>query len=146
MDALSVSITLRSRQSQDGEETHLEQRRAGTLSATRNGWQLQYREPSGEGEETCLTLEQGRALLERGGPMETRMRFQPGAVHPARYQTLYGALELSVETDYLGWELSHSGGRVMIRYRLSAQEQLLGAYTLQLRVRTVQEPPADEQK
>ena len=74
------------------------------------------------------------------------MCFQPGAVHPARYQTLYGALELSVETDYLGWELSHSGGRVMIRYRLSAQEQLLGAYTLQLRIRTAQELPADEQK
>ena len=66
------------------------------------------------------------------------MRFQPGTVHPARYQTPYGALELSVETDYLGWELSHSGGRVMIRYRLSAQGQSMGQFTLQLHVRPAQ--------
>ena len=146
MEKLPVTITLRSRQVLDGEESRLEQQIAGTLLETEGGWQLRYRENTGAGGESCLTVEEGSALLERGGTMAARMRFQPGSVHPARYQTPYGALALMVETTYLGHTLSREGGRVLIRYQLSAQGQELGAYTLQLHVRAAGTPPEEEEK
>ena len=138
MEALPVTIILRSRQMLDGEASHLEQRLSGTLSPREDGWQLCYREPSGEGGETRLTLAAEEAALERSGPMEMRMRFQSGAVHPARCRTPYGGLELSVETEYLRHALTPEGGRVLIRYRLSAQGQSLGHFALQLHVQAAE--------
>lgn len=140
-----VTVRIRSRQVLDGEESRLEQQATGTLSGTAGGWVLRYREPAPERGENRLTLEGGEAVLERRGGLETRMRFQPGAAHPARYQTPYGALDLLVSTEYLGHSLSHSGGQVLIRYRLSAGGQPVGAYTLQLQVRGA-DIPAEQKK
>ena len=138
LNNLPVTIVLRSRQMLDGEESRLEPRMPGTLSATERGWQLRYREPSGEGGETCLTVAEGEAALERSGPMGMQMHFQTGAVHPARCQTPYGMLELSAATEYLGDSLSAAGGRILIRYQLSAQGQPLGRFALQLHVQAAE--------
>lgn len=129
-----VSVTLRTRQVLDGEETHLEQQTEGELIATEGGWQLCYREPS-DGGETCLTIEEGLACLERRGKAATQMCFRPGDLYPAQYQTPYGTLELWVDTQYLGSSLAEDGGRVMIRYQLYGQGQTLGRFTLQVYVR-----------
>ena len=130
-----VHITIRTRQVLDGEELHLEQCTTGTLAATKAGWALCYQDPS-EGGNTCLDVKEGRALLERrGGDAAVRMCFQPGTACPAQYQTPAGVLELSVETQYLGYSLAESGGRVLLRYRLSSQGQSMGQFALQLRVR-----------
>ena len=143
MEEWAVTIQLRSRQTLDGETEELEQRAVGTLSTDGRVWCLRYREPGEEGGETSLTLRAGEAVLERAGSLATRLRFRTGAVCPGRLEMPAGALELLVETEYLGHALSEGGGRVMLRYRLSAQGQSMGRFTLQLRIRPAESAGAN---
>ena len=136
MAGFPVTLTIRSRQALDGEAVRLEQQAAGTLTPRGDGWQLRYQEPSGQGE-TCLTLAAEGAVLERRGDFALRLRFQAGTVCPGRMGTPCGELELAVETAYLGYALSESGGRVMVRYHLTAGGQDMGRFSLQLLVRPV---------
>ena len=135
MKEVPVTVAIRSRQTLGGETERVEQQAAGTLAATEDGWLLRYGGPEEGAGETRLRLRTGEALLERGGTLATRMHFQPEAVCPARCQTPYGALELSVKTEYLGYALTQGGGHVLLRYHLSAQGQPLGRFVLQLWVR-----------
>ena len=137
MDATPVTVAIRSRQTLHGETFRLDQQAAGTLTATAEGWCLRYESPSDGGGETSLLLRPGEVRLERRGAA-TKMRFQPGAVHPARYETAWGALDLSVETEYLGHALTERGGQILLRYRLFAQGQDMGRFVLQLQIRSAQ--------
>ena len=143
MESLPVIITLRSHQALDGETSRLEEQAEGTLAAAAEGWQLRYRESGGE---THLALREGEALLERGGAMALCLRFRPGRISSGRCKTPCGDLELSVETEYLRHALTPEGGRVMLRYRLSAQWQSMGHFALQLHVRPAQTAAAEPQE
>lgn len=134
-EACPVTVHIRSRRTLDSETERLDWQREGSLSRTAEGWLLRYREDTSE---TCLSLTEGTILMERGGTQKTRMRFQPGVVHPAQYDTPCGALALSVETDYLGCALTERGGQILIRYHLSAQGQDMGYFVLQLQVRRLE--------
>ena len=138
MDATPVTVAIRSRQTLHGETFRLDQQAAGTLTATAEGWCLRYGPPPGEDGETQLHLQAGEIQLARSGAHPARMRFQPGAAHPARYETAWGTLDLSVETEYLGHALTERGGQILLRYRLFAQGQDMGRFVLQLQIRSAQ--------
>ena len=138
MKEIPVTITVRSQQVLDGETSLVEQETSGTLSAAENGWVLWYAEPAEPGDapvDNTLLLEENRATLTRSGAIRSRMPFVPGETHQISYQTLYGTLDFSVTTDYLGHTVTANGGKVMIRYEMSALGKTMGTYTLKLHIR-----------
>ena len=80
-------------------------------------------------------LTEGRAVLHRGGGIETRMVFEEGAPHAFRYATPYGSLSMEAETERLRWRMSPRGGLLELRYRLTAEGQVAIRCRVSLSVR-----------
>jgi len=131
-----VTITIRTRQMLQGEAMDFSQTLSGTLEQVENGILLRY----GEKDENGLITDNeflfcpDCAVLRRTGAVRSEMRFCPGTNAPSPYRTFYGTFDLTLHTDYLRHSLSEHGGKVMIRYTLSAQGQPMGEYTLKLHI------------
>lgn len=126
-------LTLKSRQDCGGGPEEMELFTQGTLRQTPEGWEIAYEEPEltdMAGVRTCFHLTEGRAVLHRGGGIETRMVFEEGRPHAFRYATPYGSLSMEAETERLRWRMGPHGGLLELRYRLTAEGQV----TIQSRV------------
>ena len=120
MEEKNVIITVESVLRRDTEQEAVIQRSQGILRQEGDRWLLTYREgDSGLGDtRTTLRLESGRAVLEREGEIRSRMVFQVGAPYVCLYETPYGRIPMTVETQTLRWELTGAGGRVDIVYNM----------------------------
>ena len=84
-EPIPVLLTLKSRQDCGGESEETELFTEGTLRQTPEGWEIAYEESEltgMSGVRTRFHLTEGRAVLHRGGGIETRMVFEEGAPHP----------------------------------------------------------------
>ena len=136
----AVIIAIHARQRLDGQDFHTRQNFTGTLCPTDGGWLLAYREETPDGTvDTRLTLGENAGSLSRCGAVHCQMEFSPGRTGPAPYETRLGRLDLQLSTTYFRHDLSPSGGSVLVRYRLSAQGQTMGEYTLQLHIKEIKE-------
>ena len=131
-----VTIVLRTRQTVDGETAEFSQHAAGTLEQTENGFLLRYAEQDENGLATdnAFLLTDTHGYLKRSGAVKSEMRFRPGADSVFPYHTFYGTFDFTLHTAYFRHTLSERGGKVMIRYTLSAQGQIVGDYTLKLHI------------
>ena len=132
----AVNITIRTRQMLDGETLEFKQESPGMLEESDHGFLLHYQEKdeSGMTTDTSLLLCGTHASLKRTGAVKSEMRFQENTSYSFPYHTPYGTFSLTLATSYLRHTMTERGGKVMIRYTLSAQEQLMGEYTLKLHI------------
>lgn len=131
-----VDIVLRTRQTMQGETSDLSQLACGTLEQTETGFLLRYTEKDENGLATdnAFLLTDTVGTLQRSGAVKSEMRFRPGCDSPFLYHTFYGTFDFTLHTEYFRHSLTENGGKVMIRYTLSAQGQSVGEYTLKLHI------------
>lgn len=102
-----------------------------------SGMVLTYQEPAGSGLEGTLTtlwVEPGRVVLERIGPLGSRMVFEEGWEHRCTYKTPYGAFPMRILTRALRSCLSVQGGEVSMDYDLELDGADAGRNVLRIQV------------
>lgn len=139
----AVTISIEGKQSFPGSEPEVVRTQArGTLEDRGEaGIRLSYQESedSGlEGSVTTLQVEPGRVVLERTGPLSSRMVFEEGKERRCAYATPYGTIGLTVRTRKLQARLDSQGGEVSIDYDLELDGAGTGRHALDLQVRPAQ--------
>lgn len=81
-----------------------------------------------------LKVEPGKVTMMRAGSA-TRLILEKGRRHLCVYDTGYGTLSVGVFTSELRSSLSHSGGKLNIRYTLDIDSNLSSCNELEVRVR-----------
>ncbi len=94
---------------------------AGQLETLDNGYRLSYEERPDEhtAVHSVLTLENGRATLERQGDFSGVLTLVKGERHLYSYATPYGNLDLWVYTSALSHSVTPQGGDVQMAYTIA---------------------------
>lgn len=76
-----------------------------------------------EGTKTTLKVSQDEFFLSRSGSTNGEMHFKKASKDISLYDTPYGALQITIETNELKVDLSDNGGEIYIDYNLSVANQ-----------------------
>ena len=111
----------------------------GTFEILENGFKATYEESeiSGmQGTMTSIIIADEKVILERTGSTETVMTFEKSGSNVCLYNTPYGVLEMTTNTNNLDIEITENGGKVKIEYDLvvSGQDSISTSLKLDIKV------------
>ncbi|MGI6263987.1 MAG: DUF1934 domain-containing protein [Acutalibacteraceae bacterium] len=116
---MKVRLRVTGRQTVDGQTDETVLDLPGTLTALDDGWEIVYHQrEEGQAITTRVRVTDGMMTVTRSGDAASTLRLKPGKPLNARYDTGYGVLPMTIQTDLLLCDLTPSGGRVTARYRL----------------------------
>jgi uncharacterized beta-barrel protein YwiB (DUF1934 family) len=72
-----------------------------------------------EGTTTIIEIYNNRVILNRRGPMNTKMEFEKAKKNITKYQTPYGILDMHIQTKELCINIDNDGGNISIDYNLA---------------------------
>ena len=111
----------------------------GVLESTESGWKLVYEESELTGLKgviTTFSVEPGKIVLTRNGPLSSQMVFQEGVFHDSLYQMEFGALMITVCASKVSYEISENGGTVDLTYGIEIEQSTAGVIDYHLEIRT----------
>lgn len=77
-----------------------------------------YADPAMEGAPTALRFDRTSLAMERSGAYQTVLRFQNGKTEPVAYQTPYGTISLTVQTNLLRIDRTAYGWQIDLAYEI----------------------------
>ena len=77
-----------------------------------------YADPAMEGAPTALRFDRTSLTMERSGAYQTALRFQNGKTEPVAYQTPYGTISLTVQTNLLRIDRTAYGWQIDLAYEI----------------------------
>lgn len=88
-----------------------------------------------EGSLTTFTVENGAVTITREGAVTMQMLFEEGRQNHFSYSTPYGAIMMSVDTQYIESDFSENGGRLEVSYVLDMQREVAfrTAFTVEIK-------------
>ena len=111
----------------------------GVLENTESGWKLVYEESelTGlKGVTTTFSVEPGKIILTRNGPLSSQMVFQEGVFHDSLYQMEFGALMITVCASKVSYDIGQNGGTVDLTYGIEIEQSTAGVIDYHLEIRT----------
>ena len=111
----------------------------GVLESTESGWRLVYEESelTGlKGVTTTFSVEPGKIVLTRNGPLSSQMVFQEGVFHDSLYQMEFGALMITVCASKVSYEIGDNGGTVDLTYGIEIEQSTAGVIDYHLEIQT----------
>lgn len=111
----------------------------GILENTESGWKLVYEESelTGlKGVTTTFSVEPGKIILTRNGPLSSQMVFQEGVFHDSLYQMEFGALMITVCASKVSYDIGQNGGTVDLTYGIEIEQSTAGVIDYHLEIRT----------
>ncbi len=140
---MSIPVMLRL----SGKQSYLEQdpevielTTEGTLEKTQEGWCISYQESelTGlKGVTTTFFIQPGQIVLERKGPLRSKMEFRQGEYHHSLYQMEFGALQITVFASKVAFDLSEVGGSVELVYAIDIENTASGLIEYHLEVKAL---------
>lgn len=125
-----VILSIRGQQNYlDQEPEVIELVTEGTLESVAGGWEICYEESDLTGlagVTTTFRIQPGKIILERRGPLNSRMEFQEGVYHDSLYQMEFGALKITVCAAKVAYRLDSSGGTVDLTYAIDIENTAAG--------------------
>lgn len=110
----------------------------GTLRATEDGIELSYAETvlTGlVGTKTTFYVQSDRVTLQRSGKVQSKMIFVVGQEDRSLYDMGFGVLMISIFTQKLHSSLTENGGRLVVGYRISIEDEVSGTIEYQIEAR-----------
>lgn len=133
--AVPVHIQLTTSMEQDGQRDQYTFDEQGQFVEISGKYYLRYQEHQG-GTVTPVQfrLSDNAVHLRRSGVRETNFEFQLEQPTKTRYRTEYGIIGMMVTTNRLNVEFDPEdvNGTIDLEYQLTANEQLIGTYQVQL--------------
>lgn len=130
-----VHVRLTTTMEQDGQKDEYSFEEEGQFVDLNGTYYLRYQEHQ-EGIATPVQFRLGsdELHLRRSGPRETNFVFQLAQSTKSRYRTEYGIIDLQVTTNRMAVEFDSedANGSIDLEYQLTANEQLIGTYQVQL--------------
>ena len=111
----------------------------GTLEKTPEGWKLKYEESDLTGlagVTTTFYVEPGLVILQRTGPLTSRMEFREGIPHESLYQMEFGALMLTVCANKVSYDITENGGTIDLLYSIEIENTAAGQIEYHLEIKT----------
>ena len=138
MSGIPVLLTIRSKQSYEGQEPDtIELVTEGTLEHSGTAWVICYEESdlTGlEGVTTVFRISRRGAVIRRTGRLHSRMIFREGVRHESLFEMEMGALMMCVTAQKIRYDLSESGGTVDITYAIEIENASVGLVEYHLQV------------
>ena len=101
----------------------------GTLEQTETGWEIVYQESELTGlagVTTSFSMEPGKIVLTRTGPLKSQMVFRQGVPHDSLYQMEFGALLITVCAKKIDYSICDQGGTVDLSYQIEIEQSSAG--------------------
>ena len=134
-----VVLAIRGSQKYENQEPEvIELVTEGTMDFTNGGWDIQYEESALTGLEGVITtfrVEPGKVILKRTGKLNSLMVFQQGIPHDSLYQMEFGALMITVEAQFLYFDIVPDGGTIDLTYAISIENTEAGIIDYHLDIR-----------
>lgn len=134
-----VTLSIRGRQHYlDQDPEIIELITQGVLEKTEKGWRISYEETDLTGlmgVTTTFLLEPDCIVLDRKGPLTSRMVFREGVAHDSLYQMDFGALLITVCATRIFYEMSEQGGVVELVYNIDIEQSQAGMIDYRLEIR-----------
>lgn len=137
---MKVEVTVIGRRTADGDTDVTELTLPGLMRQTADGYEVRYRqEEDGCRIDTLMRMADGVMEVERRGDAKSLLRLQVGKRLESRYDTGYGSLPMAVDTHRLEWDLSETGGRIDMVYRMELGGSITADHELTVTVKAVEE-------
>ena len=136
----AVELTIISTQQQDGASDKSRMKAKGTLEYTSEGYILSYTEPDSEMGNCVSHIKfhsSGKVELCRTGAYCTRFLIEEGKTHTALYKSPFGEMDMEISASRVRTDISLSGGRVHLEYKITSNSQLIGENTLLLDIKKI---------
>lgn len=134
-----VVLSIRGSQKYEGQEPEIiELVTEGTMEFVNGGWDIRYEESALTGLEGVVTtfrVEPGKIILKRSGKLNSLMVFQQGVPHDSLYQMEFGALMITVEAQFLYFDIVSDGGSIDLTYSISIENTEAGLIDYHLDIR-----------
>ena len=135
-----VVLSIRGQQKYDDQEPEvIELVTEGTMEFSDGGWDISYEESALtglEGVTTTFRVEPGKVILTRTGKLNSQMVFQQGVSHDSLYQMEFGTLMLTVQAQFLYFDIVPDGGTIDLTYSISIENTEAGVIDYHLDIRT----------
>ena len=126
-----IKITIKTLQQQDGQLNKYQQEFSGRLAKVKENTYLRYEED----QNLIVTFkvdEKGIWLTRNGLQMKLRLYFDEAKHYETNYQTPFGAIKLTCQTQKVLFEEENAKGQLAVDYQLFSGEELLGEYNIRL--------------
>ena len=126
-----IKITIKTLQQQDGQLNKYQQEFSGRLAKVKENTYLRYEED----QNLIVTFkvdEKGIWLTRNGSQMKLRLYFDEAKHYETNYQTPFGAINLTCQTQKVLFEEENAKGQLAVDYQLFSGEELLGEYKIRL--------------
>jgi Uncharacterized protein conserved in bacteria len=138
MNEKDVIISIKGKQSADGDDGIYEFVTNGTYKYTDSDYEFTYMESelTGlEGTKTTFHINEEQVMLTREGSVNSQMLFESGKKHYFLYETPYGAATLGVNTHRVKSGLNEHGGDVELSYAVDVDSVTLGKNDFMINIR-----------
>lgn len=126
-----IKITIKTLQQQDGQLNKYQQEFSGRLAKVKENTYLRYEEDQNL-TVTFKVDEKGIWLTRKGSQMKLRLYFDEAKHYETNYQTPFGAINLTCQTQKVLFEEENAKGQLAVDYQLFSGEELLGEYKIRL--------------
>lgn len=110
-------IKIENRQTDDGNSDVIKTEYNGRFYENNGKFYIMYKEDSGV---SCMIkIDKNVITVNRKGGASSVMICEEEAVHNFLYHTQYGAIQMSVQTNKLFYELDGNGGKIRLKYVLN---------------------------
>lgn len=129
-----VHITIRGVQKDEENEEVIESAAFGEFSEVGNTYVLRYDEISEDGDVTKTLIklsDKGIEVVKRGNT-NSKMEFLGGEVTESDYETIYGTLQMAIQTHSVGFEMTEENVIAEVDYLLYLNGQMISRNFLQI--------------
>ena len=124
----------------EGDNTDIEMMAEGDFVFEDGKYFIDYDETEAtgmEGTSTTIEIDNEYVSLTRSGELNSTLLFIKGRQTTSYYDTPYGNIMMSINTESVDVDMNESGGRVSVKYRMSMNYLFSGTNTFEIHVRKI---------
>ena len=133
---LLTIVSVQKLQQEPSEETRLVT--DGFLRVTDDALELSYAETELTGlvgTTTTFRIEPQKVTLERSGKVRSKMIFIVGQEDRSLYDMGFGALMITIRTQYINLQMTENGGKIAVAYDISIEDEVTGSIEYKIEAR-----------
>lgn len=124
----------------EGDNTDIEMMAEGDFVFEDGKYFIDYDETEAtgmEGTSTTIEIDNEYVSLTRSGELNSTLLFIKGRQTTSYYDTPYGNIMMSINTESVDVDMNESGGRVSVKYSMSMNNLFSGTNTFEIHVRKI---------
>ena len=130
-----VKISIRGRQTVDGESEVVEVFTDGTFHEKNGTYYVVYEseEDTGfKGTTTTVKIQKNKVVMLRSAPAESQLIIEKGKRHLCSYNTGYGNVMIGINGSKIDFDLNERGGKVRFKYTIDVNSALLSTHEVNI--------------